>query len=347
MQSKEWKIEKHRLPKVFPKFHYVITPHHEELLYSFDENPNQILTYIKKPDSSLWNLDDIRSKAISSLLLKRTKCKIHNMVFFYDNKGDLCVLFNIVEIINNIAYFLILFARSNNYGKIWDDPINITPEWESWEISSKPIILHSLKQVGNILIPIENWHSKRALTVISEDNGKTWNFSLCVEPPDLDEDIDDLDEDGLVSTSSPSVYESENGNIVCIFNYGNDNNVGYSISSDKGITWHPAKDIEINFDSSQKMVFSKTYQEQHKIPLNVYSLGMISQNSQYQLQLIENNDEFDRNISKWISSTTFDRVPLWYSLYMDLFQKIHLLYIVDTESKELIHASIHSHDLEA
>ena len=125
--------------------------------------------------------------------------RLEEIYYYFDHKGDICALFNINIRKNDFSEYVIYSSVSHNYGKKWGAPRRISPEDLSIRVVGTPIILTKGYFFGHIVVPVEDTNIVRYLFLFSQDNGKSWNFSLCVEK-DEDEDeplINRTDDQGL------------------------------------------------------------------------------------------------------------------------------------------------------
>ncbi len=178
--------------------------------------------------------------------------KIEAFTQCFDNKGDLTQFFNVKNAEGDYQLYL---TSSFSYGKKWNPCRNITENFQSWKIASSPIILNTGMHAGQIVLAVEHTSLQRALAIFSKDNGKSWNFSLFIEPHDLVDNFHEKME--VTGTFAPNILESPTAKLYVYCKLIKTPSIAQSASSDLGATWSIPSPITIT-DFSDEGHFSVT-----------------------------------------------------------------------------------------
>ena len=304
-------------------FKFIEFPHGEWFLTYISENKKEIRFMEKKTDKSAWT-DEIPQNSTDFSRKISKYSHISGISLFFDNKGDLILLYNSLNSENLHDLFLI---SSYNYGKSWEEkPQLISHDYSSWKLHSNPILIQKGIKVGSIIIPVENELVKRSLVIISDDNGKKWHLSLYIEP---DEDFNNVNGNELeiLGSYSPVILGEKNDNLRLLCWISNQNSIVSYISSDFGATWYESdrfSQLDINrkgdFDATRLKNNDGTFSDKLII------LGSQFINDKYQITawiLEDNSSEFE---ICWKDDDYYPTPPKSCQIYQDSKGSKHFLY---------------------
>ena len=306
-------------------FKFIEFPHGEWFLAYISNKKKKIRFMEKMADKSAWNNEIPQNLTDFSKFISKNS-HISGISLFFDNKGDLILLYNILNSENLHDLFSI---SSYNYGKSWEQkPQLISHDYSSWKLHSNPIIIQKGINIGNILIPVENDLVKRSLVIISDDNGKNWHISLYIEP---DEDFDNVNEEELeiLGSYSPVIMEEKNDNLRILCWISNQDSIVSYLSSDFGATWHESDrfswlniDKEGSFDATRLKNNDGSFSEKmiilgsQKINIKYQIFAWVLEDNSPELQIFWKNDDF------------YQSPPKYCQIYQDSKGLIHFLYMV-------------------
>ena len=118
-----------------------------------------------------------------------------------------------------VKSFSTYMRYSDDSGKTWADPVNVSPQHGSRTNGIK-------LSTGELLLPMEDFVGKAASVLKSADGGKTWRLSGTVLSP--------------AGADEPSIAELSSGAILMLLRTV-DGCLWTSRSSDRGDTWLPAE----------------------------------------------------------------------------------------------------------
>ncbi len=316
-------------------FSEIITLEEKKIFsFCFIELPNgdKLLTYLSNEDKILkFKLKSIKSDSwedalnqnssnLTSIIKKKGKLAYFNQ--FYDNKGDLIHLLNII---NKDELMDLFITESFNYGKDWNELKKISHEHESWKINSYPTILKNGINAGNIMVPLDNIAINRSFILTSNDNCNTWSISLPIEP---EEELDIGINENLSFTNNksycPFLVERNDGFLQTYFKSNNHKGIHFALSKDLGATWNEPKPInnliEANGHYSVLKILSKK-KETNKLII----LGTNYQNKLFIPTLWISDDSLSNFTEFWKSPKKYHH-PLKFSyLYQDSENYLHIL----------------------
>ncbi len=300
-------------------FNFIEFPHGEWFLTYITDKNKKIRFMEKKSDKDAWT-DEIsqNSKDFDQFFNKYSQ--ISAISLFFDNKGDLVLIFNSLNSENLLDLFLL---SSYNYGKSWEHkPKLISHDFSSWKLHSNPILLSKGIKAGNILIPVENELVKRSLVIISDDNGKNWHLSLYIEP---DEEFEDGKE--ILGSYSPVILEEKNDNLRLLCWISNQKSITSYISSDFGSTWYESDRFSLlNIDKKGDFDATRLKDDDGTFSDKIIILGSQKINNKYQITawiLEDNSSEF--NIF-WKDDKVYPSPPKYCQIYQDTKGLKHFLY---------------------
>ncbi len=305
-------------------FKFIELPHGEWFLTFISDNNEKIRFMEKKTDKTAWT-DEIPHNSTDFRGLISKYSHISGISLFFDNKGDLILLYNSLNSENLHDLF---YLSSFTYGKSWlQNPQLISHDYSSWKLHSNPIIIQKGIKVGNILIPVENEIVKRSLVIISDDNGKKWHISLYIEP---DEDIDNVKGNELVilGSYSPVILEEKNDNLRLLCWISNQNSIVSYLSSDFGATWYESNRFsQLNIDRKGDFDATRLKNNDGTFSDNIIILGSQKINNKFQITawiLEDNSSEFE---IFWKDDDFYPFPPKSCQIYQDSKGLTHFLYM--------------------
>nr|WP_147664537.1 sialidase family protein [Candidatus Prometheoarchaeum syntrophicum]QEE17649.1 hypothetical protein DSAG12_03486 [Candidatus Prometheoarchaeum syntrophicum] len=303
---------------------FIEFPHGEWFLSYITENKTQIRFMQKISDKTPWT-DEISQ---NSSEFERTLTKfsqISKISLFFDNKGDLILLFNSLNSENLLDLFLL---SSYNYGKSWEkEPQLISHEYTSWKLHSNPIILSKGIKMGNILIPIENELVKRSLVLISEDNRKNWHLSLYVEPDEEFEDGKDI-----LGSTSPVIIEEKNDNLRLLCWISNQKSIVSYVSSDFGATWYESDQFsQLNIEKNGDFDAIRLKNNDGSYSEKIFIIGAQQKKGKYQIVVWALEDNSPDIQVFWKNDVYYPSSPKFCQIYQDSCGRNHFLYKFEDE----------------
>jgi len=300
-------------------FKFIEFPHGEWFLTFISDNNEKIRFMEKKADKSVWT-DEIPHNSTDFTKIFSKNPHISGISLFFDNKGDLNLLYNCLNSENLHELFLL---SSNNYGKSWlQKPQLISHEYSSWKLHSNPILIQKGIKVGNILIPVENELVKRSLVIISDDNGKNWHISLYIEP---DEEFEEGKE--ILGSYSPVILEEKNDNLRLLCWISSQKSITSYISSDFGATWYESDRLsQLNIDRKGDFDATRLKNNDGTYSDKIIILGSQKINEKFQITawiLKDNLPEF--NII-WKNDDLYPFPPEYCQIFQDSKGLNHFLY---------------------
>ncbi len=302
-------------------FKFIEFPHGECFLTYISDNKKKIRFLEKKLEKSAWT-DEIPQNSTDFNRLISKYSHISGISLFFDNKGDLILLYNSLNSENLHDLFLI---SSYNYGKSWEhEPQLISHDYSSWKLHSNPIVLQKGIKAGNILIPVENDLVKRSLVIISDNNGKNWHLSLYIEP---DEGFVNEKEFEILGSYSPVILEEKNDNLRLLCWISNQNSIVSYTSSDFGATWYESdKFSQLNIDRIGEFDATrlKNNDGTHSDKIIILGSRMINDNYQMIAWILEDkSSEFE---IFWKDDYLYSSPPKFCQIYQDSKGLKHFLY---------------------
>jgi len=299
-------------------FKFIEFPHGEWFLSYISENKIRFME--KKTEKSEWTHEIPQNSTDFDRTLSKYS-KIFNISLFFDNKGDLILLYNNQNSENILDLFLL---SSLNYGKSWEkEPKLISHDFSSWKLHSNPIILSNGIKIGNILIPVENTLVKRSLVIISDDNGKNWHISLYIEPNEEFEDGKEI----LSSYSPVIIEEKENDNLRLLCWISNQKSIVNYISSDFGATWYESdKFSTLNIDRKGDFDATRLKNNDGTFSDKIIILGSQNINNKYQITAWVLEDNSSKFNNYWKNDDFYPSPPEFCQIYQDSKGLNHFLY---------------------
>ena len=291
-------------------FKLIEFPHGEWFLSYISDNKKKIRFMEKKSEISEWTHEIPQNSTDFDRALNKYS-NISNISLFFDNRGDLILLFNNQNSDNIFDLFLL---SSHNYGKNWEkEPKLISHDFSSWKLHSNPIILSKGIKFGNILIPVENTLVKRSLVIISDDNGKNWHLSLYIDP---DEEFEERKE--ILGSYSPVILEEKNDNLRLLCWISNQKSITSYNSSDFGSTWYESDRFsQLNIDRKGDFDATRLKNNDGSFSDKIIILGSQKINEKFQITawiLEDNSPEF--NIF-WKNDELYPFTPEYCQIYQD------------------------------
>ena len=304
-------------------FKFIEFPHREWFIAYGSANHKNINFLEKKTANSSWSIE-IPQNDTDFFELTKIDLNITDIALFFDNKGDLILLYNNLNSQNNHELFKV---SSFSYGKKWDGPNVISHEFSSWKLHSNPILIQKGIKIGTFVVPVENEIVKRSFVIISEDNGKNWHISLYIEPNDeLDHDYTD---EKILGSYSPVVIEGYNDDLILFCKISGENIIQSFISYDYGMTWFKSEQFPIfqienqgDFDA----IRLRNNENHESLSENILILGSIKIEEKYQI-IAKNFDLKSLELKEvWKYPTLYSSPPRSCQCFQDSSGMIHLLY---------------------
>lgn len=316
--------------KTLRDIHFQILPHGDLLIGLLKNNSKEILFIGKQTEKDEW-------KSLS-WRFSLENCK---------NLNENLTLDKIAAIIDNVGNFLLLFSTKNDlqeyhlfqtsshdYGKTWLEPKQISPDFESWTITGQLVMFEIGFQTGFITVPLYNNLVNRNLSIYSENNGKTWNISLFVEPEKIREDND---EDFLsqIGTKEGKLIENIDGSLFLFCQLTNSNSLFLAQSLDRGNTWQGVFELdEFPGDLEGKIdVISLFDLNQKEESIILFGNQKIDDNYHLILWLYNSDDYTFQEI--WRSEEKFSTPVKILKISKESNTQFHILY--QTSDQSLIH----------
>jgi hypothetical protein len=329
--------------KLADNFQVLELPSEEMLLSYRIDSSQRILSIINNSSFDDPWAEKIPQNSTDGLDSSAFPGNFQDFFYFFDHKGDMAALFNVKLDRGAEIQWAIYLAVSHNYGKKWEFPHRISPDDISIRVMGQPILIEKGSFFGHFVIPVQDTNCCRYLLLFSQDNGKTWNFSLYLEKED--EDSFDLEEPDVLSANKSdfekagglfSIVEGHGGYIhaICRFHY--ERYLSNSATKDLGTTWSEAQFLsESGLPDFQRLALTKV------------SLAKDADLHKFLIFGLERG-ESNPFLSLWVASQPEGSwVKVWQTLVpsnaqvdscqcaIDTKGKVHLFY--NTSKTEIIH----------
>ncbi|WP_371805648.1 exo-alpha-sialidase [Candidatus Lokiarchaeum ossiferum] len=302
-------------------FNFLEHPHGGFLISYLPENSSNIVMMQQDQRYSEWSHEIPQNKSNFQQLTEKWN-RIEGFSSCFDNKGDLLRFFNVKT---NEGQVKLYSTASYSYGKHWDSLKEMTDEFQSWKIVTQPLKIKTGINIGQIVLSIEDPRVKRAMTVFTKDNGRSWNFSLFVEPPEIEEEPENFHKNG---TLSPVTIELKNNQLKMYCRTLDPSRLTESMSFDMGSTWTTPVSTSVP-DFSKKDAFTA-----YCVPniegtqKNILILGATGRENQLTPTLWYSKDEGKTFEVVW-KSHSLESNPIKHSIiYLDKEKIIHWLFVI-------------------
>ncbi len=294
-----------------------------------------------EPDKGEWKKNPIFNKCIEQTQgLKWNESS--SFCNHLDNRGDLIIYASVglqKQILDSEkeeftqGNYVIYSIRSPDYGKTWYNASQISDDFSSLIVGDEPLILSKGTRKGTIILPVWDNLAQRALTLISHDNGKSWDSSLYIEIPE-DQKEKDQPLHPCATTKNPTVVEQKDGKVFVFFSSEGSNNLFGSESNDYGYTWTRVRPFpEVKVPASSKIYAVNLRNKKGKVSNNIVLFGKSKcEGGTFSPTIWKSNNLESTFKLKWEGSSA-SKINIS-CCYQDFSGKMHFLY---KENNQIIH----------